>query len=117
MARLRRLRQTRRSKSRARRRLWLIQGSFDDPASRAGDGVCHARSLIVGIGEDALDEGKTEASSLVEDPSRAAAMLDISGMNDEVQEKGERVDENMPFAARDLLARIIALRVERRAPF
>jgi hypothetical protein len=33
-------------------------------------------------------------------------------MNGEVQEKAERVDENMPFATRDLLRRIIALWVD-----
>ena len=34
-------------------------------------------------------------------------------MNDDVQQEAERVDENVPLAARDLLARIVALRVER----
>jgi hypothetical protein len=38
-------------------------------------------------------------------------------MNDDVQEKAERIDEDVPLAARDLLARIKALRVERGAPF
>jgi hypothetical protein len=38
-------------------------------------------------------------------------------MNDDTQEKTERIDEDVPLAARDFLARIIALRVERRAPF
>ena len=94
--------------------------AFDDfnaPAPRAGGGFCHAWSLITGIGEDALDERKQAAGSRIEDQSRAVAILDVSGMNDDVQEKAECVDENMPFTARDLLARIIALRVECRAPF
>ena len=90
---------------------------FDNPTARAGGGVRHAWSLIAGIGEDALDEGKQATASLVEDQSRAVAILDVGGMNDDIQEKAERVDENMPFAARDLLTRIIALRVERGAPF
>jgi hypothetical protein len=52
--------------------------------------------LIAGIGEDALDEGKQATVSLVEDQSRAVAILDVGGMNDDLQEKAERVDENMP---------------------
>jgi hypothetical protein len=38
-------------------------------------------------------------------------------MNDDVQQETERVDEDMPLAARDLLARIEALRVDRSPPF
>jgi hypothetical protein len=38
-------------------------------------------------------------------------------MDDDVQEKAEGVDKNMPLATRDFLARIKALRVERGAPF
>jgi hypothetical protein len=90
---------------------------FDDPASCVGSGFRDTRSLITRIGEDALDEGKAATGALVEDQPRAIAILDVGGMNDDVQEEAERVDENMPFAARDLLARIIALRVKRRAPF
>jgi hypothetical protein len=45
---------------------------FDGPAPRA-DGMRGARSLIAGIGEDALDERKTAAGSLVVDQSRAVA--------------------------------------------
>ena len=95
-------------------------GAFDDfdgPTPRAGGGLCHARPLISGVGEDALDKGKQAAGPRIEHQSRAVAVLDAGGMNDDVQEKAKRVDENMPFAARDLLARIEALRVERAAPF
>jgi hypothetical protein len=38
-------------------------------------------------------------------------------MNDDVQQETERVDEDMPLAARDLLARIVTLRVDRGPPF
>jgi hypothetical protein len=38
-------------------------------------------------------------------------------MNDDVQEKAECVDEDVPLATRDLLARIKTLRVELGAPF
>jgi hypothetical protein len=38
-------------------------------------------------------------------------------VDDDVHQEAERVDEDVALAARDLLARIVALRVERRAPF
>jgi hypothetical protein len=38
-------------------------------------------------------------------------------MDHDVQQEAERIDEDMPLAARDLLARIEALRVDRRPPF
>ncbi len=90
---------------------------FDHPMARAGSGLRHACSLIAGIGEDALDEGKEAARASIENQSRPVAILHVGGMNDDVQEKAERIDEDVPLAARDLLARIKALRVECRAPF
>jgi hypothetical protein len=38
-------------------------------------------------------------------------------LDDDVQQQAERVDQDMPFAAGDLLGRIKALRVKRGAPF
>jgi len=94
--------------------------AFDDlqgPASRIGNRLGGLRSLVAGVGEDALDEGKAAARASIEDQPRAVAILHVGRMNDDVQEKAERIDEDVPLAARDLLARIEALRVEPRAPF
>jgi len=90
---------------------------FDDPMTGAGGGLRHAWPLIAGIGEDALDEREQTAGAPIEDQPRAVAILHVGGMDHDVQEQAERVDENVPLAARDLLARIEALRVERGAPF
>ena len=90
---------------------------FDDPMAGSGGGLRHAWSLIAGIGEDALDEGKEAARASIENQPRPVAILHVGGMDDDVQEKAERIDEDVPLAARDLLARIKALRVERGAPF
>jgi hypothetical protein len=38
-------------------------------------------------------------------------------MDHDAQHQAERVDENVPFAPRDLLARVITLRIDRRPPF
>ena len=113
------------------------QGAFDDPAFGQDDeavqlvalddlefpgaGLCDGagrfHALIAGIGEDALDEREEVARAPIENEPRAIAILHIGRMDDDVQQETERVDENMPLAARDLLARIEALRVERGAPF
>lgn len=90
---------------------------LDGPGAGLGDRGGEGPRVIAGIGEDALDEGKQAARAPVEDQAGAVAVLYVGRMNDDVQQKAERVDEDVPFAARDLLARIIALRVERRPPF
>ena len=113
------------------------QGSFDDPAfgqddevmsftalddlehpaSGVGDRGCGLGALISGIGEDALDEREEAPRACIKDQSRAVAILQIGWMDDDVQQEAERVDQDVPLAARDLLSRIEALRVKRAAPF
>lgn len=95
-------------------------GAFDDlqlPGAGLGNRSGGLRSLIAGIGEDALNEGKQAPCAPIEHQSRTVAILHVGGMDDDIQEQAERVDKNMPLAARNLLARIEALRVERSAPF
>ncbi len=112
------------------------QGSFDDPAfgqddevvsiaalddlehpaAGIGDRLCGLRSLIAGIGEDALDEGEG-AARLPQNLTHAVAILNVGGMHDNAQQEAERIDQDVPLAARNLLARIEALRIERGAPF
>ena len=90
---------------------------LDDPATRTcrrQGGEC---SLIAGIGKDLQNERPHSARSLIEHERRAVAILNVGGMNCNAQQEAERVDEDMPLAARNLLARIIALRVERGPPF
>ena len=87
------------------------------PGAGLGDGRGGLGSLVAGISEDALDEGKEAARASIEDERRAVAILHIGGVDDDIQQEAERVDENMPLAARDLLACIKALRVERASPF
>jgi len=58
----------------------------------------------------ALDEGEEAARALDEDKARAVAILHIGRMDDGVQQEAERVNEDMPLAACDLLAPVTALR-------
>jgi len=95
-------------------------GSLDDldlPCAGSRGCCANARSLIAAIGVDALDEGELSSRSFVEHQRRTIAVLDIGGMNDDIQQEAERVDEDVALAARDLLASIEALWIEAFAPF
>ena len=87
------------------------------PDAGLGDDGSGFGSLVAGIGEDAFDEREQTSRATVENKRGTIAILHVGRMNDDVQEQTERVDENMPLATRNLLARIEALRVERGAPF
>jgi len=81
---------------------------LDDPTTCAGCGRCDARPLVAGIGEDAFDKGKQCAGVLIEHQCRAVAILDVGGMDGDAQEEAERVDQDVPLAAFDLLTRVVA---------
>ena len=42
----------------------------------------------------------------------AIAILNIGGMNDNVQQETQRVDQDVPLATLDLLARVVARRIK-----
>lgn len=90
---------------------------FHDPAAGGGCGALDTRALIAGVGEDAMDERKQPTRAPIENQPCAVAVLHVGGVDHDIQQEAERIDENMALAARDLLGRIKALRVERRAPF
>jgi len=64
-----------------------------------------------------LMKGEEPARAPIEDEQSAVAILHSGRVDDDVQQQAERVDQDMPFAAGDLLGRIKALRVKRGAPF
>ena len=90
---------------------------LEHPTTGAGSRSRGAWSLIAGIGEDALDEGEEAAGASIENQPRPVAVLNIAGMDDDVQQKAERIDEDVALAPGDLLARVKPLRVKRGAPF
>ena len=73
-------------------------------------------SLIAGVGEQLLQE-RIHSKQRREQQDAAVAILDIGGMNDGVEQQAHRVYENVALLALDLLARIIAMRIDARPPF
>jgi len=87
------------------------------PAAGLGDGGGRLRPLIGRVSEDVLDEGEEAAGAPIEYEPCAIAILHSGRVDDDIQEQAERVDQDMPFATRDFLGRVKALRIKRGAPF
>ena len=86
------------------------------PRAGFGDNLGHLRPLIAGVGKDAFDERKGSPRG-AQDLARAIAILHVGGVDRDAQQEAQRIDQDVALAAGDVLARIKALRVERRAPF
>ena len=95
-------------------------GSLDDLDVQAlEDGpqrILESGALISAIGVEIEKEG-IKAEQRCHHQHAAVAILDIGGMDEGVHQEALRVDENMPLLALDLLARIVAVRVDARPPF
>jgi hypothetical protein len=86
------------------------------PGASLGDGGRGLRPLVACISEDTLDEGEEAACAPIEDEQSTVAIPHSGRVDDDVQQQAE-VDQDITFAAGDLLGRIKALRVKRGAPF
>ena len=95
------------------------RAALDDlhrPSPGGGDSGGHARSLVAAIADDALDE-REQAACASQRLVGAIAVLDVGAMDEDAHEETERVDQDVALAPRDLLARIVALGVDRGPPF
>ena len=81
-----------------------------------GQRAVKARPLIGGIGEQLLQERMRPEQGRKQQDA-AIAILDVGGMNDRVQQQTQRIYENVALLALDLLARIIAMRIDPGPPF
>ena len=86
------------------------------PGPGAPDQVGHFRAGVATISDDALDEGEPLAG-LAEQRLRPVPVLNVGGVNIDVQEQAKRVDEDVALAPEDLLTRVIAGRIKRAPPF
>ena len=78
--------------------------------------VLEACALISAIGVELEKEG-IEAEQGGHEEHATIAILDVRGMHDGVHQQALRVDENVPLLALDILARIVAVRINARPPF
>ena len=90
---------------------------FEFPRTRSSRGLRRLWTAVAAVGEDAFDEGKEATRPLIKHQRNAVPILHVGRMNRDAQQQAKRVDENMPFATRDFLPRIEALRIERGPPF
>ena len=86
------------------------------PTAGTGDERTHLGSSIAAIGDDALDERET-SPRLPKQRFGTVAVLNIGGMDVDVQQQALRVDEDVALAAEDLLPGIEAGRTKRAPPF
>jgi hypothetical protein len=95
-------------------------GALDDfelPGSGPRHGARGLCGVVSAVGEDAFDEREEAPRAAIEHEPCTIAILNVGGVDHDVQEETKRIDENVPLAALDLLARIVALRIDRRPPF
>ena len=74
------------------------------------------RPLITAVGIE-LQEERMQAEQGGEQQRPAVAILNIGAMNDRVQQQALCIYQDMALLALDLLARIIAVRIDRGPPF
>jgi hypothetical protein len=86
------------------------------PCSCAPGDERHLRACVSAISKDALDERK-HLSRPTQQEEGSISVLNISRMHNDAQQEAQRVDQDVPLAAFDLLARVVARRIERRPPF
>ncbi len=77
-------------------------------------GPTQLRTAVGAVGEDRLQEGNQPAGVAIQNQKGAVAVLYV-GRVDEDQAEG--IDQEMALLALDLLARVIARRVDARPPF
>ena len=78
--------------------------------------LVESRPLIGSVGKELLQERIHPAQGCKQQDT-AVAILDIGGMNDGVEQQTQRIYENVALLALDLLARIIAMRIDAGPPF
>jgi hypothetical protein len=86
------------------------------PRPGTGDGSRHLRPLITRVADDTLDEGE-QLARLSQQRLGAVAVLHIGRMHGHRQQQANGVGQQVALAADNLLARVIAGRIERSAPF
>ena len=88
---------------------------LEHPRASAGHDGLHLAPLVARIRDDALQKGKTPAR-LSQQRLSPVPVLHARGMHADREQQPEGVGQDVALAAQDLLARVIAGRVERGPP-
>ena len=72
--------------------------------------------MIAAIGVE-FHQKRIHAEHGRHDEYAAVAILNVSGMNDGMNQQALRIDENVPLLALDLLSRVVARRINRSPPY
>ena len=80
-------------------------------------GPTQLRAAVGAVGEDRLQEGKEPARLAIQNHKGAVAVLQAGRVDHGVEDQAEGIDEQMALLALDLLARVVARRVDARPPF
>lgn len=88
---------------------------LERPGAGAGDDSLHLAALVSRIADDPLHERKG-ASGLAQQSLGPVPILNARRVNDDREEEPEGVGQDVALAAENLLARVIAGRVERGPP-
>jgi len=67
----------------------------------------HLVSGISAIGKNALDE-REQSARPAQKMECSITVLNVGRMNNDVQQETQRIDQDVPFATLDLLARVVA---------
>ena len=79
-------------------------------------GLLKLRPLIAAIGKESAQK-REQAEQRFENQYATIAVLNVGRMNDGMQEKAYRIDQNMPLLAFDLLARVVTGWINAGPPF
>ena len=78
--------------------------------------VLELRTLVAAVGVELEQEG-IQSEQRAHQQHAAVAILDVGGVDDRLHQQALRVDQDVPLLAFDLLARVIARRIDRAPPF
>src|SRR5882757_11581739 len=99
---------------------FCVIGTLDDLHIHLRHYFCHGaakqRALIATIGVEFHQE-RIQAEHGRHHERAAVAILNVSRMNDGMNQQALRIDENVPLLALDLLSRVVARRINRSPPF
>src|SRR3954452_23257486 len=94
----------------------VARDDLEPPAAGPGDRGGGDRTTVGAVGEDHLDEREQPARG-TKYRQDAVPVLDIGRMDHRRQQQAERVDQDVTLLPLDLLARVVAARIDARPPF